>query len=169
MLLLHRLDPKSRQPLASDAQLVPNMDLYRAIEDWVTEKQEHRAQKQQLQRQPAGGHPGASSAGTSALQADPGTAAGASPRDSALAAAAGVGVRRRPRAAAVAAAAATAAAAAATSRHVAEDWSDSEQDPDFSASDVSNENESSQEGDSDFITSEDATEGLLTDNEDADP
>jgi hypothetical protein len=34
-----RRDPKSRQVLSPDAQLVPNMDLYRAIEDWAAEKQ----------------------------------------------------------------------------------------------------------------------------------
>ncbi|KAF6258170.1 hypothetical protein COO60DRAFT_1143533 [Scenedesmus sp. NREL 46B-D3] len=35
----NRRDPKSRQALSADAQLVPNMDLYRAIEDWAAEKQ----------------------------------------------------------------------------------------------------------------------------------
>ena len=30
-----RVDPRSRQRLSADAQLVPNMELYRAIEDWV--------------------------------------------------------------------------------------------------------------------------------------
>uniref|UniRef100_A0A383VX39 U-box domain-containing protein n=1 Tax=Tetradesmus obliquus TaxID=3088 RepID=A0A383VX39_TETOB len=34
-----RRDPKSREVLSPDAQLVPNMDLYRAIEDWAAEKQ----------------------------------------------------------------------------------------------------------------------------------
>eukprot|EP00878_Enallax_costatus_P015222 GHUV01015936.1.p2 GENE.GHUV01015936.1~~GHUV01015936.1.p2 ORF type:complete len:197 (+),score=68.56 GHUV01015936.1:1433-2023(+) len=139
------------------------MDLYRAIEDWVTEKQQQMEQKQQLQQQQGHGtSPGSLEAAPAAAAEDrqqPGSsnqqAVGsmlAAAKEAVLASGWARSMQREQ---------------AAAADHESDLPTESE-DPDFSIGSIVQDDDTSVSEGSDFLTSEDLSEnagGLLSDDD----
>ncbi|KAF8055582.1 hypothetical protein HT031_006701 [Scenedesmus sp. PABB004] len=87
-----RRDPKSRVVLGPDAQLVPNIDLQRAIEDWVAgvaaKQRAQQLAQQQAQREPAAAEAAEGGGAARAAPARSGSAGGPGGSSSSLLAAA---------------------------------------------------------------------------------